>query len=127
MANFFKNQKREAGFAGKIDGSMVKITLAGLILLGSFVLAYFLIPGMFPAVYTIGEEPALAGGVASTSAEEVFKATHLPTPKPLKAIYITSWVAGTGYWRESLRKLVNETDLNAVVIDIKDYSGAISF
>ncbi len=50
--------------------------------------------------------------------------THLPTPKPLKAIYMTNWVAGTHDWRASLVKLINETEINAVVIDIKDYSGA---
>ena len=40
---------------------------------------------------------------------------------------MTSCVAGTPSWRESLKKLIETTELNAVVIDIKDYTGMISF
>ncbi|MFH1170791.1 MAG: putative glycoside hydrolase [Candidatus Vogelbacteria bacterium] len=53
--------------------------------------------------------------------------THLPTPEPVKAIYMTSWVAGTPRIRERLIKLIDETELNAIVIDIKDYTGRIAF
>jgi len=52
---------------------------------------------------------------------------HISTPKPVKGIYMTSWVAGTKDWRESMVKLIEETELNSVVIDVKDYSGHISF
>ena len=53
--------------------------------------------------------------------------THLPTPEPVKAIYMTSWVAGTPRIRDRLIKLIDETELNAVVIDVKDYTGRIAF
>ena len=57
-----------------------------------------------------------------------FIATHLPTPEPLKAIYMTSWIAGTPSLREPrIMDLLRETELNAVVIDIKDDTGKISF
>jgi len=52
---------------------------------------------------------------------------HLPTPVPLKAIYMTQCVAGTPTFRESVVKLIDDTELNAVVIDIRDYSGGIAF
>ena len=52
--------------------------------------------------------------------------THIKTPEPLKAIYMTSCVAATPSWREKMTKLVEDTELNAMVIDIKDYSGTIS-
>ncbi len=55
------------------------------------------------------------------------KVIHIPTPESVKAIYMTSWVAGTGYWREDLAKFIDSTELNAVVIDVKDYSGRVSF
>ena len=58
---------------------------------------------------------------------EAPKIVHLPTPEPLKAIYMTSWVAGTPYLRNRLIKLIDDTELNAIVIDIKDYSGRIVF
>ncbi len=57
----------------------------------------------------------------------VFVATHVETPDAVKGIYITACVAGTPSWRENLKKLIETTELNSVVIDIKDYSGTISF
>ncbi len=64
-------------------------------------------------------------GVGTTT--PVFVATHVETPQAVKGIYITACVVGTPSWRESLKKLVETTELNSVVIDIKDYSGTISF
>lgn len=55
------------------------------------------------------------------------KIIHQPTPEPLKAIYMTSWVAGTPSIRNRLIKLIDDTEINAIVIDIKDYSGRIVF
>lgn len=52
---------------------------------------------------------------------------HLPTPESVRAIYMTSCVAGTPSWRTHLKSLIETTELNAVVIDIKDYTGTIAF
>lgn len=64
---------------------------------------------------------------AMTIKEEVFVPTHIGTPGEVKAIYMTSWVAGTSDFRNSLIKLVEDTELNSIVIDIKDYSGKLAF
>jgi hypothetical protein len=40
---------------------------------------------------------------------------------------MTSWVAGTKDWREKLVNLIESTELNSIVIDVKDYTGRISF
>ena len=53
--------------------------------------------------------------------------THLVTPEPVRAIYMTSWVAGTPSLRQELLKLALDTEINALVIDVKDYSGKIFF
>jgi hypothetical protein len=53
--------------------------------------------------------------------------THVETPESVRAIYMTSWVAGTTKWRADLASLIDTTELNSLVIDIKDYTGAISF
>jgi len=58
---------------------------------------------------------------------EEIKISHLKTPEPVRGIYMTSWVAGTKNWRESLVKMIEETELNSVVIDVKDYTGEISW
>ncbi|MEZ4114598.1 MAG: putative glycoside hydrolase, partial [Candidatus Paceibacterota bacterium] len=59
--------------------------------------------------------------------EEKFVATHVETPAQVKAIYMSSWVAGTPSFREKLVKIIDETEINSVVIDIKDYTGKVSF
>ncbi len=63
----------------------------------------------------------------STPIVERWTAKHLETPEPLKALYMTACVAGTPSWRESLKKLIEETELNSVMIDIKDSTGVVSF
>jgi hypothetical protein len=66
--------------------------------------------------------------VATTTPEVlVKKATHLDTPEAVKGIYMTSCVASTPSLRNGLVKLIDETELNAVMIDIKSYDGHISF
>ena len=52
---------------------------------------------------------------------------HTPLPEPVKAIYMTSCVAGTLNFRQRLVDLISTTEINSVIIDIKDYSGTISF
>ncbi len=61
------------------------------------------------------------------SSTPVWKATHLPTPEPLKGVYMSSWAAGSSKFREHLYDLADHTEINAVVIDVKDYTGRISF
>jgi hypothetical protein len=53
--------------------------------------------------------------------------THAPLPPQVKAIYMTSCVVGTTDFRQRLVKLIDETEVNSIVIDIKDFSGTISF
>jgi len=53
--------------------------------------------------------------------------THIKTPENVRALYMSGWVAGSDDFRNSLVKIVDETELNAVVIDIKDSTGRISF
>ena len=52
---------------------------------------------------------------------------HVPIPENVRAIYMSSCVAGTPSFRQRLVDVINETEVNAVMIDVKDYSGTISF
>ena len=65
--------------------------------------------------------------VGDTQKEPSFRVTHIKTPEPLKAVYMTSCIASGKTLRAPLTKLVDTTELNALVIDIKDFSGMISF
>ena len=52
---------------------------------------------------------------------------HIAPPDVVRGIYMTSWVAGTKDWRAELIDFIEKSELNAVVIDVKDYTGRISF
>lgn len=67
---------------------------------------------------------APVGTVAAAAAPA---ALHVKTPNAVKGIYMSQCVVGTPSFRDSLVKLIDDTDLNTVVIDIKDFSGTISF
>ena len=57
----------------------------------------------------------------------LFVPSYISTPEPVKGIYITSWTASSKNLRNVLVKLIDDTELNTIVIDIKDYSGKIIF
>lgn len=56
-----------------------------------------------------------------------FEVTHVKTPDSVKAIYMSSWVAGNKKLRDNLINIIDTTEINSVVIDIKDYTGYVSF
>jgi hypothetical protein len=65
--------------------------------------------------------------IAEVNPSSLLPVTHIQTPKQVKALYMSGWVAGSEKFRDSLVKIVDETELNAVVIDIKDSTGRLSF
>ena len=102
------------------NSSLLILSIGVAVLAGTFLAAQFLLPRAFSLSYSEiitmappeRQEPQVA---------------HVPTPESLKGIYLSQCVAGTPSFRESLVKLVEETELNSVIIDIKDYTGKISF
>lgn len=54
-------------------------------------------------------------------------ATHITTPTPVKAIYVSSWVAASPTPLKRVMDLIETTEVNAVVLDIKDATGKVSF
>ncbi|PIP72976.1 MAG: hypothetical protein COW88_03575 [Candidatus Lloydbacteria bacterium CG22_combo_CG10-13_8_21_14_all_47_15] len=55
------------------------------------------------------------------------RAAHVQSPEAVRAVYLTQCALATKRYRESVIRLINETELNAVVVDIKDYTGTIAF
>ncbi len=55
------------------------------------------------------------------------RVAHVQTPNAVKAIYMSQCAAGTPSFRKDLMQLIDTTELNAIVIDIRDYTGKISF
>ncbi len=98
---------------------------------------YLATGGVFASLVFFGSSAILknsgdfkySASVVGVVAEEEIaeKIVHVPPPDPVKGIYMTSWVASTRDWRTSLVKMVEETELNSIVIDVKDYTGKIAF
>jgi hypothetical protein len=53
--------------------------------------------------------------------------SHIKTPKEVHGIYMTSWIASSQSLRSKLVAFVDSSEINSVVIDIKDYTGKIAF
>ncbi len=108
-------------------GVYILAMLIGVVVMA---LAYFVLPTLTSVSYTDGV--ASHTQTATASHEVIAKpqeppALHLPTPESVKAIYMSQCVVGTPSFRDSLVTFIDTTELNAVIIDIKDYTGKISF
>lgn len=54
-------------------------------------------------------------------------ASFKKTPPLVKGIYLSSWTAGDPKRRGALVRLVDRTELNTVVVDLKTYEGTVSY
>ncbi|MEX1026558.1 MAG: putative glycoside hydrolase [Candidatus Paceibacterota bacterium] len=70
---------------------------------------------------------ARATSTETENEQPVDRVRHLETPEAVRAVYMTTCAASTPSFRHHLVDLIETTELNAIVIDIKDYSGGISF
>jgi len=88
---------------------------------------FFATPILLSSKYSAIIKFALDPSAEETDETPKFVATHVETPNPLKGIYMTSWVAGTPSIRAGIIEMIENSELNAIVIDIKDDTGRISF
>ncbi|HEY0964527.1 MAG TPA: putative glycoside hydrolase, partial [Candidatus Paceibacterota bacterium] len=107
-----------------------------IVLAGTFAAVSLFPMGLFDVEYDRNAPIEKATVAAKTKTEEEVKAAvpdtrpvvkHVPLPAQVKTIYMTSCVAGTTDFRQRLVKLAQETEINSIIIDIKDFSGTISF
>ncbi|PIR46608.1 MAG: GTP-binding protein [Candidatus Vogelbacteria bacterium CG10_big_fil_rev_8_21_14_0_10_45_14] len=80
-----------------------------------------------PILYVTGATLPVAVAESEQRADILPRPTHIATPLAVKALYMTSWVAGTPSVREHVIGLLSNTEANSVVIDIKDDTGKISY
>ncbi|PCI19839.1 hypothetical protein COB64_03000 [Candidatus Wolfebacteria bacterium] len=109
-----------------------KLIISG-ISIGVLFLFYVVIPEVKGIRYT-NSTSVLTATVrdATTDDEEepstkTYTVTHIETPEPLKAIYMTSFAASLKSFREDIIGVIDRTEVNAIIIDIKDFSGNIAF
>ena len=117
-----------------LDMQFSHVSFGAIALVGGFLVLQVVAPQMGVTSYSAKsevrrEDEALvetpAAPEVSPDTREVVR--HVPLPKSVKSIYMSACVVGTNDFRERLVRLIDETEVNAVVIDIKDYSGTISF
>ena len=98
---------------------------------GNFLLALLVVGGLGWMGHAFALKltgPALYIAEGSSAKAAVKKPpAHIVPPAAVKGIYMSSWVAGAKKWRSELAAFADETEVNAIVIDIKDYTGRISF
>jgi len=104
-----------------------KRTLFIIVLIGILIIAlYFLLPKLFTRSVSFDVVKAVVEEEVVIS-EPKAVVTHIEPPMSIRGIYMTSWVAGTSNMRNKVIKVADETEINAIVIDIKDDTGKISY
>jgi len=87
----------------------------------SFIIAYVGVP-------SLGESTFDGSAYEATTTEPVVKSVpHVSTPSTVRGIYMTACVASSPTLRSKLVSLIDETELNTVVLDIKSFDGHLSF
>ncbi len=65
--------------------------------------------------------------VAEEPRPKEVKTVRWEKPQVVKGIYATGWMAGSSKWLPRLVNFIDTTELNALVIDVKDDTGTISY
>ncbi len=115
--------KQAAAWSVGIVGMAAAVSVAA----SNFFAVHYESPAYVAHQAESSEKTPDAAAVSETVPDTRPVVQHVPLPVPVKAIYMTSCVVGTPSFRERLVTLIDETEINAVVIDIKDFSGTISF
>jgi hypothetical protein len=74
-------------------------------------------------IFSSGKSAELSTAVSTQTA--VSPAGVHQKPKYVRGVHLTAWVAGSQKLRQPLEKLIEDTELNTLVIDIKEYEGEI--
>ncbi|MEN9341837.1 MAG: hypothetical protein RIQ54_93 [Candidatus Parcubacteria bacterium] len=119
------------------------VSIGGGVLIVTLIAAYFL----FPRTVTfsgLGAEitdqvvPVNTSSTTNTSstqqeadrqqdAQGIFQPKLEHPPAIVRGLYITAWVAGISSRVDALIDIAKKNDINAVIVDIKDYSGYLSY
>ncbi|MCX6715940.1 MAG: hypothetical protein NT077_02905 [Candidatus Taylorbacteria bacterium] len=75
---------------------------------------------------TASAPDSLAGKSPLKSSEPIV-VTHINTPLAVKAVYMTACTASVPRLRENLIKTMTGTEINSLVVDIKDYTGTLAY
>lgn len=89
--------------------------------------AYHVFASRTAVVYDVGDPEEVLGEEIQEEPIKQEGVLHIETPESVKAIYMSQCVVGTPSFRDKLVDLIETTELNSVMIDIKDFSGKLAF
>ncbi len=90
-----------------------------------FVLCGALGMGTICFTFFISSEETAPPQVSTEPAKTTAALDLTPKPKEVKGIHLSAWIAGAQKARLRIKKLFDETELNAVVIAVKEYEGEV--
>lgn len=106
------------------------IAILLILIIGAVFVFYQKMPGRvrFDSSILLSEvNPAAEGFSLQDSEEYIDTDEEKLTPDIIKAVYLTSWSAGRESKINYVINLAKTTEINAVVIDIKDFSGYVAY
>ncbi len=103
-------------------GVALIIGVAVLIVASVTLVAHFVFGGS-ELVYLRPEHPQ----VTKPEEDVVPPVAHMDTPEHVRAVYMSQCAASSSDFRDHFISLIDDTELNAIIIDIKDYTGTVSF
>ncbi len=94
--------------------------------LALLIVVFVALPHVGASTYSKGDKSVL-DILPILEKPKVPEVAHIETPESVKTIYMSQCVVGTPSFRDKLVALVDETELNSILIDIKDFTGRIAF
>jgi len=102
----------------KLDRHKVYFVIGAVAVVGSLSLAGHRLAAR-------GSEPSKKEAAIAAGNPSVPGMVTVHKPKYVRGIHLTSWVAGSSKLRATFDQLLDETEINTVVIDIKEYEGEV--
>ncbi len=112
----------------KLLWPLLPLSVLGLVLIVAWLTKAstpLLSPALQPSESTIPAEATPLPPSPSPAPEA--KAQAWPKPPAVKGVYATGWIAGSSKWFPRLVEFIDQTDINSLVVDVKDDTGTLSY
>lgn len=106
----------------------MKTAVAGAMMVILGVAAFQFLPdGTISYAVPVPIEAAVGAATSTEPVEVKPRIVHIETPPAVKSVYITACIAATPHLRNKLVGVIEDTDVNSVIVDIKDYTGTLAY
>ncbi len=106
---------------------IIVITALGLIAVMAFVAFVFVAAPVLGKGVSLYTRTAEVANAEKTKKPPIRTITHIKKPKNVRALYMSQCAASSNSFRKHILSLADDTEINALVIDVKDFTGTVSF